>query len=979
MAFAAILSAIAGFGAYAQQVTTLAGVPGTSGNTDGTGSTSRFNEPVSVASDKQGNTYVADKLNNKIRKVAPNGSTTTLAGTGTAGSTDGQGNMASFNEPWGIACDTLGNVYVADTKNYKIRRIDTNGTVTTIAGVGLFGTTNGPVSTARFGFPVSITVSPDGSVMYVSEYQTHVIRKIQGGQVFTIAGSVYMPGSNDGSMFSATFTNPHGLAMASNGDVLIADEGSSKIRRMTPSGMVSTVAGTGLPGNSDGLFGTARFNFPTDITVDAFGNAYVADAGNQTIRKLDPNTGLVSTYAGTSGVSGHQDGVGSTALFQAPTGITFNRVDRSVVVGERLNHTLRKIVPLSTAVVNLTVNGNSVACQGQNINLQVTSTGLNQFTVSVNGVPQGGSVGSVFALNGLSSGVHVIQVTAIDANGAMAASNTVQVTVLPVFTPQISSIGGQAFCPGDTLVLVASAGASYLWSTGSTSSQIGISQPGPYTVTVTNQDGCSGNSSAFNAVHHAVPNVQISAASDSICPGSVTTLSASAASSWSWSEGSTSQSVQVQAGSYQVTISTSDGCSAVSQPFVVYEYEIIDPVINPAGPVYFFQGDSVALYASGLASYQWSSGSTTPTVWITTPGIATVTGWTSEGCAAGTDSVQVISISSSDLIQALGSLYFCQGDSVVLSTLFSSNVQWYHEGIALPGETGASLTVDQSGWYHVEVNHQGTWFSSDSLSVTVHLRPEQPTGIDTSFCSGSAFALMVPSSSGVNYHWYESDSGGVAVQSGLVLNGQAQGGTATYYLEAENMWGCISDGRGNVNIRFESIPTASFTHTVNENGSGHTVTLTAGGNANDTFSWLIVDPQGQIQTEIGTQVLFNSNSAGIYTIVLTTTSAAGCIDSIHRSILVGTVQAPFIPTTFTPNGDGKNDVFRVRGEQLLVEEMRIYDQWGTLIFLNNGTNAAWDGMSGGRPAPNATYLYQIRITDSLNTSRQLTGPVTLIR
>lgn len=978
-AIVTVVNLIIGSNVSAQQVITIAGTPGTSGNTDGAAAVSRFNEPVSVATDQLGNIYVADKFNNKIRKVTANGTTTTLAGTGVAGSTDGPGAIATFNEPWGIACDTLGNVYVADTKNFKIRRIDVNGMVTTIAGVGLFGTTNGPVVTARFGFPVSLAVSPDGSVIYVSEYQTHVIRKIQGGQVYTLAGAVYMPGSNDGTMLAASFTNPHGLAMLPNGDVLIADEGNCKIRRMTSSGLVSTVSGAGIPGSNDGPGGLAQFNFPTDITVDAFGYAFITDAGNQTVRKLELASSMVSTYAGSSGVPGYLDGVGNSALFQAPSGISFNRVDRSVVVGERLNHTLRKIIPLSTQVVNLVVNGNTTVCPGENINLQITTQGLTQFTVSVNGNPQTGSVGITFALSGLPTGTHVVQVTAVDANGATAASNTVQVTVLPAFVPQITGTNGQAFCPGDTLMLSATTGTSYLWSTGATGANIGVTQPGAYIVTVTNSDGCTGTSAPINATLHPQPVVQVTAASDSVCPGAVTTLTASTASSWAWSEGSNTQSIQVPAGSYQVTVTTSDGCSGSSQPFVVHEHEITDPVIQPIGPVYFFQGDSVELFATGLSSYQWSVGVNTPSVWITAPGTVSVTGWTFAGCAAGSDSVQVLEISSSDLIQSQGSLLFCQGDSVVLSTLFSNNVQWYYEGQAIPGATEATLTVNQSGWYNVAVNHQGNWYNSDSMLVTVHPRPDVPGAIDTVFCAGLDFTLLAQSIPGMNYHWYETNTGGSPVQSGLVFNGQSQDDPITLYLEAENAWGCTSNGRGPVNILFEPIPNATFSHSVNDNGSGHTVTLTASGNTNDTFTWLIVDTQGQVQTESGMQVVYNTNNTGIYNIVLTTTSPTGCTDSSHKTIVVGTVPAPFIPTTFTPNGDGKNDVFRVRGEQILVEEMRIYDQWGTLIFLNNGSNAGWDGMADGRPAPNATYLYQIRLTDALNTSKQLTGPVTLIR
>ena len=174
----------------AQSVITYSGQALSPGLVNSSLSNSRYNEPHGIAADGNGNLFVADRLNNVIRKISANGVVSTYAGTGQAGSFDGPSLQATFNEPWAVAVDTLGNVYVADTKSYKIRKIDASGNVTTIAGTGIFGTTNGPGNVAKFGFTTGIAVTKDGTILYACDYNTHVIRKIENGNVSNLAGTV---------------------------------------------------------------------------------------------------------------------------------------------------------------------------------------------------------------------------------------------------------------------------------------------------------------------------------------------------------------------------------------------------------------------------------------------------------------------------------------------------------------------------------------------------------------------------------------------------------------------------------------------------------------------------------------------------------------------------------------------------------------------------------------------------------------------
>ncbi len=325
-------------------VTTLAGSAGSSGDADGTGSAARFNQPAGVAVDGSGNVYVADTWNYTIRKITPAGVVTTLAGmTGSYGSANGTGSAARFFIPNGVAADGSGNVYVADTSNHQIRKITPAGAVTTLAGwAGLPGSADG--TAAYFHDPHGVAVDGSGNI-YVADTSNHTIRKIaQAGGVTTLAGMAASPGSADGTGTAARFDSPYGVAVDGSGNSYVADEGNLTIRKITPAGVVTTLAGTaGSRGNADGAGSAARFNNPHGVAVDGSGNVYVADTSNHTIRKITP-AGVVTTLAGTAGSRGSADGTGSAARFYSPYGAA---VDGSgnVYVADTWNYTIRKITP----------------------------------------------------------------------------------------------------------------------------------------------------------------------------------------------------------------------------------------------------------------------------------------------------------------------------------------------------------------------------------------------------------------------------------------------------------------------------------------------------------------------------------------------------------------------------------------------------------------------------------------------------------
>jgi len=287
-------------------VTTLAGTADLFGSVDGTGAAARFDLPSGVAVDSGGNVYVADAGNSTIRKVTAGGVVTTLAGTADlVGNVDSTGAAARFDLPSGVAVDSAGNVYVADQNNHTIRKVAAGESVTTLAGTaGMLGSVDGTSAAARFYQPTGMAVDSAGNI-YVADQYNSIIRKVTaGGAVTTLAGTADLVGSVDGTGAAARFNNPSGVAVDSPGNVYVADHFNHTIRKVTAGGVVTTLAGSaGTAGSADGTGAAARFSFPTSVVADGAGNVYVADTGNATIRKITP-FGDTTTVAGMAGVVG---------------------------------------------------------------------------------------------------------------------------------------------------------------------------------------------------------------------------------------------------------------------------------------------------------------------------------------------------------------------------------------------------------------------------------------------------------------------------------------------------------------------------------------------------------------------------------------------------------------------------------------------------------------------------------------------------
>ena len=298
---------------------TAAGLAGFPGTNSGPGSFARFHNPAGVAVDVSNNVYVADTFNGAIRKTTPAGTNWTVS------------TLASgFNYPYGVAVDISNNVYVADTLNGAIRKmtpLGTNWTVSTLA--------------SGFNYPNSVAVDTNGNV-YVADSYNSIIRKVTPlGGVTTLAGQLGSPGTNDGTGTAARFNLPLGVAVDSAGNVYVADTYNETIRKVTASGVVSTLAGMpGVSGGVDGTGSVARFDFPSGVAVDSATNVYVADTDNDTIRRVTP-AGVVTTLGGLLGNAGSTDAAGNGARFNNPQGVAASANGISIYVADSGNCTIR--------------------------------------------------------------------------------------------------------------------------------------------------------------------------------------------------------------------------------------------------------------------------------------------------------------------------------------------------------------------------------------------------------------------------------------------------------------------------------------------------------------------------------------------------------------------------------------------------------------------------------------------------------------
>jgi hypothetical protein len=349
------------------------GTPGSSGD-GGLATAAQLNRPTGVAVDSLGNFYFADYSNFRIRKVSAAGVISTVAGNGTAGFS-GDGGLATaaqLDRAIDVAVDSLGNLYIADSNNNRIRKVSATGIISTVAGSGTagFNGDGGLATAAQLNGPVDVAVDALGN-LYVADANNNRIRKVSAaGIISTVAGNGTAGFGGDGGLATAAQLNgPQFGAVDALGNLYIADFGNKRIRKVSAAGIISTVAGNGTTGFSGdgGLATAAQLDRPQCVAIDAAGTLYIADFGNNRVRKVTP-AGIISTVAG-GGSSGLGDGsLATAAQLNGPAGVALDSAG-SLYIGDYLNNRIRKVSDLALYFAQLVVGG------GYSTSFSFTNTG----------------------------------------------------------------------------------------------------------------------------------------------------------------------------------------------------------------------------------------------------------------------------------------------------------------------------------------------------------------------------------------------------------------------------------------------------------------------------------------------------------------------------------------------------------------------------------------------------------------------------
>lgn len=339
----------------AYTIATLAGDGKADFGGDGSQATAaQLDNPFGIALDGSGNLYIADQFNNRIRKVAPDGTISTVAGTGTAGYSGDNGAAAGalLNHPCGVAVDSSGNIYIADTANHVVRKISTSGTITTVAGVGFAGfNSDGTAVEALLATPMGLAFDAQG-VLYIADSRNHRVRKLTSdGKLTTIAGSGAEGSLGDGGKATeASLNRPQGVAVDSSGSVYIADTFNSLLRKVDAGGTISRVAGNGIAAYSGdgGPAKEAALNYPKGVAADPGGNLYIVDSFNARIRQVTPD-GKIRTPAG-SGLFGDEGDGGAAVLARLsyPSSLTRDAAG-NIFVADTQNNRVRLLTPTQQA------------------------------------------------------------------------------------------------------------------------------------------------------------------------------------------------------------------------------------------------------------------------------------------------------------------------------------------------------------------------------------------------------------------------------------------------------------------------------------------------------------------------------------------------------------------------------------------------------------------------------------------------------
>ena len=816
-------------------ISTLAG-NGTGGfSGDGNGaSLEELFSPSSIARDNSGNLYIADAFNNRIRKINTNGIISTIAGTGAAAySGDGSAaTAAALNSPYGIAVDGTGNIYVSDQANQRIRKINTSGIISTVAGNGSAGYTSDGVAgtTAEVNYPAGIACDAAGNV-YVADYFNNRVRQITTtGIISTVAGTGAVGYLGDGTAATgAKLNQPTGVAIDGSGNLLIADNLNNAVRMVNTSGIISTLAGNGTPGSSgDGSAATAALlNLPSGVTTDASGNIYIADKGNNRIRKI--TSGVIVTLAGngTAGYTGDGN-VATAAELYSPTSVMADPAG-NIYIADNSNNVVRMVTPVC-------------ACSG---------------------TPSAGSV-----------------------NASVSAGCSTYSSVL--------TLSGATLVPGITYQWQSSAdGSTYTNITGATNSSYTatVSAPVYYQCRVTCTSSTLSATTAAIYLNEGAPAVSAISGATSVCVGANITLTDTTTSgSWTATGSATVNAVGVvtgtSAGTATISFSKSNGCATTSATYIVtvnplpFAGTISGPslVCPPLAPAYSVTATGGTWSSTGgMLSIGALSGMAIAVG--TGTGIISYTVTNGCGSASATSPVTVGATPNAGTIT--GSTAVCATTQITLTDATSGG-SWSVSNPIATSVTGGVVTGLSTGTSTISytlTNICGTAYALYSITVNPQPNPGSISG-NNAVCAGTPDTLTDIATGG---SWTSTNPGvGNISSTGIVTTGTA--GTTTISYTVTN--GCGTSSATMI-LTVNPMPNAGTITGTLTVCPGQTITLSdasGGGNWSSTIPLTATVSGGVVSGLV----------AGTTTISYTVTNgcgtaAVGVVVTVNPSPVAGTI------------------------------------------------------------------------------------------
>lgn len=591
--------------------------------------------------------------------------------------------------------------------------------------------------------------------------------------------------------------------------------------------------------------------------------------------------------------------------------------------------TLPPSVPtISTTPPSCTADGSSTI---SNYN----ATAIYQFT------PTGPTAGAGGVISGMTLGSSYTVVASDGTCSSTASTSFSNAAQLPV--PVASISGNLSYCTGGNTTLTASGGTNYVWVDGvsiiGNSASVTVTQ-GSYAVLVTNTSNCS--DTAFATVTE-LSTLPVSISGDlSYCPGQNTTLTASGGTGYVWNDAgnSATASITVTQGSYTVTGTDANGCTGTASASVT---ELTSPNISISGTLSYCAGGNTTITANGGTGYVWNDAANSTTAAITvTQGSYTVTGTDANNCTATADAT--VTENAAPVVTISGSLTYCTGQNTTLTAGGGTAYVWDNTA------NTAAITVTQ-GTYNVTATDANGCTGTASATVTESTSLTVSISGAMSYCPGANTTLTA--TGGSSYSW----STGSATDNITVTQG-------TYTVTASNV-GCS----GTASAVVTEIPTSPIVLGSDVSTCKDSLVVLDAGSGYTNYAW----GSGETSQTISPQ------TSGTYTVTAVDGNNCTVSGSIKVTFSSCADDAVFIPTAFSPNGDGKNDLFHVFGNNVRDIDIEVYNRWGELVYSSQNILDGWDGIYKGVKMPLGVYVYKIRAMFLDGVVRNYKGSLTLLR